>query len=50
MPPLTDPERLRCYQNALKDWRLSNVVIFKPRAWAWLLANLPRAYSQQRIV
>jgi hypothetical protein len=50
MPPLTDPERLRCYQNALKNWRWTDVVVFKPRAWEWLRANLLRAYSQKAIV
>jgi hypothetical protein len=49
MPPLTDPERLRCYLNALRDWRCSNVVVFETLAWNWLRTNLPRTYHQREI-
>jgi hypothetical protein len=49
MPPLTDPERLRCYKNALENWCYTDFVVFEELAWAWLQANLPRANSQREI-
>lgn len=49
MPPLTDPERLRCYRNALKNWRYSNFIVFERRAGEWLRANLLGVYSQRQI-
>ncbi len=41
MPPLTDPERSRCYLNALRNWRGTGWVNFEERAWAWLRAEFP---------
>src|SRR4051794_14345079 len=49
MPPLTDPERLRCYHNALRNWNYTDFVLFVELAWEWLRANLSRAYSQREI-
>jgi hypothetical protein len=49
MPPLTDPERLRCYLNALRGWRLSNVVFFEDLALKWLRANLSQAYAEKAL-
>ena len=49
MPPLTDPERLQCYRNALKNWRYTNYIVFERLAWDWLRSNLPRTYSQRQI-
>jgi len=49
VPPLTDPERLRCYRNALKNWRLSNVVVFEELAWTWLRTNLSGIYTRREI-
>jgi hypothetical protein len=48
MPRLTDPERLRCYQNALENWRVTGYVVFEELAWTWLRANL-RVTSQREI-
>jgi hypothetical protein len=41
MAPLKDPERLRCYRNALKNCNYDGYVEFKERAWSWLLAAFP---------
>ena len=49
MPPLTDPERSRCYLNALRNWNCTGYVVFEKLAWGWLRANLPRVYSQRSI-
>jgi hypothetical protein len=49
MPPLTDPERLQCYRNALKNWNYhEGYVDFKERAWNWLRATFP-AFNQRQI-
>jgi hypothetical protein len=47
MPPLTDPERLRCYRNALKNWNYTGCIRFKERAWAWLTAAFPGLTQRQ---
>jgi hypothetical protein len=49
MPPLTDPERLKCYLNALANWRFRDFILFQERAWSWLRANLPRALSERDV-
>ena len=49
MPPLTDPERFRCYRIALSDWRCSNVVVFEKLAANWLRANLPCSYGERQV-
>lgn len=32
MAKLTDPEKLRCYLNALANWRFDGFMQFKPQA------------------
>jgi hypothetical protein len=49
MPPLTDPERLRCYRNALGNWKFTGYVVIESRAWDWLRGNLPQPISQKEI-
>jgi hypothetical protein len=41
MPPLTDPERSRCYLNALENWRYDGFIVFMKDAVRWLRAELP---------
>ena len=41
MPPLTDPERSRCYLNALTNWRYDGFIVFKEDADRWLRDELP---------
>jgi hypothetical protein len=41
MPPLTDPERLRCYLNALANWRYEGFITFTKDALRWLHTELP---------
>jgi hypothetical protein len=41
MPPLTDPERSRCYLNALANWRYDGFIVFTKDAVRWLRAELP---------
>jgi hypothetical protein len=48
MPPLTDPERLRCYQNALSNWNYDGYVIFTEVAWRWLQQTFP-TYTRRQI-
>jgi hypothetical protein len=40
MPPLTDPELLACYKNALANWRYEGYIIFAERAQEWIHVNL----------
>ncbi|HUU94427.1 MAG TPA: hypothetical protein VM487_01710 [Phycisphaerae bacterium] len=40
MPPLTDPERLRHYREALKRWSCSGYVTWEPFARQWVRKNL----------
>jgi hypothetical protein len=40
MARLTDPERLAKYEAALREWNWSGAIIYKPRADAWIRANL----------
>lgn len=47
MPPLTDPERLRCYQNALKNWNYTGCIVFHERAWVWLSTAFPSLTQRQ---
>jgi hypothetical protein len=48
MPPLTDPERLQCYRNALMNWNYDGYVDFTERAWDWLRAAFP-SYTKRQI-
>jgi hypothetical protein len=41
MPPLTDPEILCCYRNALSNWRFEGFVAFTERAREGLRLVLP---------
>lgn len=41
MPPLTDPERSRCFLNALANWRYDGYIVFAKDAVRWLGAELP---------
>jgi hypothetical protein len=41
MPPLTDPERSRCYLNALANWRYDGFIVFGKDADRWFRAELP---------
>jgi hypothetical protein len=41
MPPLTDPERLACYLNALANWRYEGFITFSPLALDWLRREYP---------
>lgn len=47
MPPLTDPERLQCYRNALANWNCGGYVDFNEHAWAWLQAAFPTSTKRQ---
>ena len=47
MPPLTDPERLQCYRNALANWNCTGYVDFTERAWAWVQAAFPTVTRRQ---
>jgi hypothetical protein len=47
MPPLTDPERLHCYRNALRNYQCTGYVEFKGRAWDWLQAAFPGLTRRQ---
>jgi hypothetical protein len=40
MARLTDPERLARYEAALREWACSGTIVYKPRADAWIRANL----------
>jgi hypothetical protein len=48
MPPLSDPERLNWYQNALENWKYEGYVLFENDALDWLRAELP-AYASRQI-
>jgi hypothetical protein len=41
MPPLTDPERSRCYLDALANWRYDGYIVFTKDADRWLRVELP---------
>jgi hypothetical protein len=41
MPPMTDPERSRCYLNALENWRYDGYIRFAKDADRWVRAELP---------
>ncbi|MBI1900080.1 MAG: hypothetical protein HY000_02170 [Planctomycetes bacterium] len=41
MPPLRDPQLLRCYKNALANWRFTGFVTFSAVALSWIRKNLP---------
>jgi len=47
MARLTDPEKLRCYKNALSNYKFSGYVNFTQVAWEWLRRNLD-GYTQKR--
>jgi hypothetical protein len=40
MPPLSDPERLQCYRNALANWRFEGRVRFRELADRWVRKEL----------
>lgn len=40
MPTLNDPEREKCYKNALANWRYTDFVEFKPLAQEWIRCHL----------
>ena len=40
MPPLSDPERLQCYRNALANWRFEGYVRFTELADRWVRKEL----------
>ena len=40
MPPLSDPERLQCYRNALANWRFEGYVRFTELADRWVRKQL----------
>lgn len=42
MARLTDPERLAKYEAALHEWDCGGVIIYTPRADAWIRANLEK--------
>jgi hypothetical protein len=42
MPPLTDPERSRCYLNALANWRYRDSIVFLKDADRWRRDKFPR--------
>jgi hypothetical protein len=49
MPPLTDPERLKHYRNALSNWKWSGYVEYSQLANEWVRSELEltrRAFSQ----
>jgi hypothetical protein len=48
MPPLTDPERSKCYLNALRNWNITGYVNFAERAWEWLRGEFP-SYTQREV-
>ncbi len=48
MPPLSDPERLRCYRNALSNWSCTGYIQFNERAWSWLRRVLP-GFTQREL-
>ncbi len=35
MPPLSDPERLECYRNALANWQFDGYIRFTELADQW---------------
>jgi hypothetical protein len=41
MPPLTDPERSRCYLAALTNWRYDGFITVEKDAAHWLRVELP---------
>jgi hypothetical protein len=40
MPPLTDPDFLACYKNALSNWRYEGYINFTALAQDWIRINL----------
>jgi len=48
MPPLTDPEKLQCYRNALANWRYEGFITFAKDALRWLHLELTE-YSTRDI-
>jgi hypothetical protein len=48
MPSLNDPERLRCYQNALANWKYEGYVDFSECAWRWIQAAFP-TYTRRQL-
>lgn len=47
MPPLTDPELLACYKNALANWRYEGYIIFTERAEEWIYVNLSNQTTRE---
>jgi hypothetical protein len=48
MPPLTDPERSRCYLNALANWQFRGFVVFLKDAVRWIRNELSE-YSEKEL-
>ncbi len=48
MPPLTDPEKLTCYKNALANWQYEGFMTFTSVALDWLHKHFP-GYSTREI-
>jgi hypothetical protein len=47
MARLTDPEKMRCYRNALANWRYAEFVVYGRLAQEWLrleLDDMPQRY------
>jgi hypothetical protein len=40
MPPLTDPEKKACFENALKNWRYEGYIVLTDVAYEWMMLNL----------
>jgi hypothetical protein len=40
MAPLTDPDTLKAFREALREWRCDGYVVWKRRAGEWLAKNL----------
>ena len=46
MPPLTDPERSRCFLNALANWRYDGYIVFAKDAVRGWGQNCPATPSR----
>jgi hypothetical protein len=40
MPPLTDPEKKACFENALMNWRYEGYILLTDVAYEWMDSNL----------
>jgi hypothetical protein len=48
MPPLNDPERSRCYLNALANWQFRGFIVFLQEAVRWIRIELSE-YSEKEL-